>query len=745
MDDDSPTTLAKPDRVAAALTVGPILLFLAATAYGILEVHAANDTWIGLAAGRQILTADEFPATDTFSYTAHGQVWYNQNWLTHLSQYWLYSRLGPDAVVYATWTLSASIFLLTLLAAYWRSGSWVGSLLAASVVALGCRDFLNPRPATTGFFCLAGLWALLCALEGQRDRRRWWPILLFLPLLLMWGNAHGSFVFGYGVLGLYVGHWFVVRTIRVRHSWSFSLAAPLVVILVSGVLCPHQVELLGQVFVDVVHGLLRALGIAPPEPYALSNRTVLLGVLVTYAVYWGCIRYFRPRLAISDRQVAAMAGIVAAALVLTIVLSPFGIQNFTHGSKVAGSSMFRQVSEWYRPFEAWRSFPPVWRFWTILGVSLGLLLVGSLLWWLGRGKGQPAPPSGQLHSSLFDVAVVLIGLWMTLWARRFAPIYFIFGAPVFLVWIMLLARPLMARPRRYLRLGLTGCAGLFAIAVAIETGRKAHADLVQTFEGRPEFNLLERVTRYDTNSHNAIQFLKENQLEVNLLVDWAQAGLIMLHCPEAKVFMDGRAQQVYNETQYRRYCVLLVARDTPRELMMRILDQHNTDAVLLRRSSKTENLRTALEQSPRWVPVLLSPRDGLFLRRPSRGLTQLGELLRRGQEWRPHALGALVTRGFVWQAIVPPDLEQAIACWEAALRQDVTIGSLCFRPTTAALLELGREQEAHRFVDQYYQRLNQPFSRVPSGLRRRLLETLATCRADIEAATASRPADDADN
>jgi hypothetical protein len=209
--------------------------------------------------------------------------------------------------------------------------------------------------------------------------------------------------------------------------------------------------------------------------------------------------------------------------------------------------------------------------------------------------------------------------------------------------------------------------------------------------------------------------------------------------------MDGRAQQVYNETQYRRYCVLLVARDTPRELMMRILDQHDTDAVLLRRTSKTGNLWSAIEQSPRWVPVLLSPRDGLFLRRPSRGLTQLGELLRRGEEWRPHALGALVTRGFVWQAIVPPDLEQAIACWEAALREDVTIGSLCFRPFTAALLELGREQEARRFVDQYYQRLNQPFSRVPSELRPQLLNTLAACRADIEAATANRPADDADN
>jgi hypothetical protein len=87
--------LTKPNRLRAWLYTGlkallwggPILLFLAATAFGILEVHSSTDTWIGLAAGRQIYTADEFPKTDTFSYTFNGEVWYNQNWLTHLFQY----------------------------------------------------------------------------------------------------------------------------------------------------------------------------------------------------------------------------------------------------------------------------------------------------------------------------------------------------------------------------------------------------------------------------------------------------------------------------------------------------------------------------------------------------------------------------------------------------------------------------------------------------------------------------------
>ena len=125
------------------LFAGPVLLYLGATAFGVSEVHFSTDTWIGLAAGRQILTSDEFPKTDTFSYTFNGQVWYNQNWLTHLIQYWLYAYAAPNAVVYGTWALSASVFLLVMLATYWRSGSWFAALLAAGVVGVGCREFLS--------------------------------------------------------------------------------------------------------------------------------------------------------------------------------------------------------------------------------------------------------------------------------------------------------------------------------------------------------------------------------------------------------------------------------------------------------------------------------------------------------------------------------------------------------------------------------------------------------------------------
>ncbi len=663
MDGDSPAIPTKPNQLSRTLYVGPVLLFVAAAAYGVLEVHPANDTWIGLAAGRQILTADQFPLTDTFSYTAAGRVWYNQNWLTHVLQYWLYETVSPNAVIYGTWTLAGAVFVLTLLAAYWRSGTWVGALLAASVTALGCRDFLSARPATIGFFCIAGLWALLSALEGQGERRRWWPIVLLLPLLLLWGNAHGSFVFGYGVLGLYV-------------------------------------------------------------------------------VHWGCIRWFRPGLAANGKQIVAIVAVVAAALILTGVFGPFGIQNFIHGGKVAGSAVWRDVAEWRPPYVSDHNFPPVWRFWVILGGSTGLLLVCALLRLLLPGSNRPDLPQRKVHVTLFDAAMVVIGLAMTLWARRFAPVFLILAAPIVPTAVVLLLRPLGASWRRNLRSGVTVIAGLLGVGVAIATGSRVHADLIAPYADRRDLSLLERVTCYDITPHDALIFIEKNRLRLNLLAEWSLAGAVMLHAPGAKVFIDGRAQQVYDEPQYRKYQTLFVAANTPHQLMLRILDESETDGVLLRCWERGANLLAALEQSPGWVPVLLDPDYRLFLRVGSRGLEHLSAGLRGGEAWWPDSSGQLASQAFVWQAATPPDLERAVASWELALRKNLALGSVCFRPLTEVLLELGRDGEARQRVEAYTRALNQPFSGLSEETRRKLLETLAACRHRIEAAAYSDPAPD---
>ncbi len=662
MNRDSPAIPAKISRRSSVLYVGPVLLFVAAVAYGVLEVHPANDTWIGLAAGRQILASDEFPLTDTFSYTTGGRVWLNQNWLTHAFQYWLYDTISPSAVICATWALAGGVFVLVLLGVYWRGATWVGALLAASVVALGCRDFLSARPATNGFVCLAGLWAVLCALEGQGARRRWWPIALLPPLLIVWGNVHGSFVFGYGVLGLYV-------------------------------------------------------------------------------LYWGCIRAIRRRTAIDGRQITALIVAVLAAVVVTVLLGPFGIQNFIHGEKVAGSAVWRDVAEWRPPYVTGHDFPPVWRFWTILGGSAAVLLACALL----RLAHEPSELDKQAtrpRVTLFDLALLGIGLAMTLWARRFAPIFLILGAPTVAVGVVLLLRTLRESWRRRLRAGVMLLAGLCGVGIAAGTVIRARADLIEPYADHPDFNLLERATCYDATPHDALVFIDKNRLQINLLAEWSLAGLVMLHAPSAKVFVDGRAQQVYDEDHYRQYQALFVARDTPPAVMFRILDQSRTDGVLLRFWERGANLRNALERSSGWAPVFLGPDYRLFLRTGSSGVEHLGELLRRGEAWWPDSSAGHAGRGFVWRSVTPPDLERAVSSWDRALRKNLALGSVCFRPLTGALLELGRDGEARRRVETYTDLLDRPFSGLSDERRRELRDVLDACSRDVEAATSGRSGSD---
>jgi hypothetical protein len=515
--------------------------------------------------------------------------------------------------------------------------------------------------------------------------------------------------------------------------------------------------------------------------YYKAKLGLICAVLVAYVAYWLCIRGFRPRLAINDRQVAAIVGVVVAALILTVAFGPFGTHNFTHGQKIAGSSVFRQVSEWNPPFErdprtrelkkfkpdlTPHSFPPMARFWRILLSTFGLLVAGLVLWVarlsMGGSKGRE-PPAGRraqgrrpgaardakppsrgpaLHISLFDVALVILGLSMTFWARRFAPIFYIFAAPVLLTWVVLLLRPLPRTLRLYGQCGLALAAAISAIFVARYTWRQAHLVLVEKFKQRPELNLLERVTQYSITTQQALLFVRNNELNVNVVTEWTQAGPVMFYAPNAKVFMDGRAQQVYDEEHYNRYAHLLVSPDTPAAYRIKILDDSGTDAVLLRRLSRAIPLWRMLEQSPGWVLVLLGTTDGLFLRRGSPALEQLGERLRRGEEWRPMTALAMASRGSTWRALNRPNREQALRCWRAVLEQNVLVGALVFAPLTETLLELGRAEEAGQLIQQYYQRVQRLGPRVPEKTKRDLLRKLGDCWAEIESAT-PRPAEPA--
>lgn len=167
-------------------SLGSIIGLLALTWAAGLAAAPLNDNsfFTHLATGRLILEEGRVPSTDPYTYTAAGEPWTVQSWLASVAYASVERLAGP---------LGLRLLLLIVLglAAWllWRLTEPATSLLvrfglvtAALLVATG---LWSERPYMVGVIGIALVWL---ALEG---RVPWWTML---PLMWVWGNAHGSFV-----------------------------------------------------------------------------------------------------------------------------------------------------------------------------------------------------------------------------------------------------------------------------------------------------------------------------------------------------------------------------------------------------------------------------------------------------------------------------------------------------------------------------------------------------------------------
>ena len=673
--------------------MGVALLFVAACAWGVLEVHFSTDTWIGLAAGRQILTEPKFPVNDTFTYTFNGKVFFNQNWLSHVYFWLLYNYIGPNAVIYGTWAAGVGMFTLVLLATRFRCGSWLAATLTAALVAIASRDWLSARPATIQFLFFSALWLCLSALISQGERRRWWAVILLLPVFGGWTHAHGSFVFGYLLLAMFLGCMAVPRAFAWFLAWQqFSPVAGL-------------------------------------------------------------------RISLTNRQVAAIIAIALVTGVLGVVLSPYGLDNYTHPFVVTESAVFREVGEWFAPYKATplptvekfltrlglytpgvsvpSPFPPVERFWLAFVVAvlfpLGVLMLRAFAALTGRPGGSAAQeeprPFSTLQMAMFDLGSVAVGFYMVMFARRFAPLFYILSAPVLATWTVHLARGLSLAWRARLREIVILAAWPALVLTVYVTASRAYGEAVRDIMRDRPYSLLERITRFDASVHNTIDFLSKNKLTANVLAEWTQAGPIMFFAPTAKVFIDGRSQQVFSEQHYLLQMWIMGCPEGEEAKILEVLKSYGTDAVALRRTPTVRRLLTVLGNSPDWPIVMASQQEVLFVRRGSQLLTEMGRRERAGDLWWPDCPEAEAARGLLLIVTDPPDPERALVLWRSAVAREPMLGPQCYGWMTAALVRLGRGEEAYAYIQSEKARLQQPIPNLREDVRQLALQELQRCEA----------------
>ncbi|MDX9952732.1 MAG: hypothetical protein RBT75_01480 [Anaerolineae bacterium] len=180
----------------------PIVILAGFGVYVSLVPQSPNDFWWHLKIGELLASTGRIPTTNLFAWTlpADAPFFYGA-WLGELLLYVLYRWGGVALTLCARTVLALLTFWLMATAAQRRSGSW---RIAALVLAFGAVMTFNNlivRPQIWSWLPFMAFLLLLSAFAAGRLSWRW---LLVLPLVMVfWVNAHGAFILGLVLLGIF--------------------------------------------------------------------------------------------------------------------------------------------------------------------------------------------------------------------------------------------------------------------------------------------------------------------------------------------------------------------------------------------------------------------------------------------------------------------------------------------------------------------------------------------------------------
>lgn len=187
------------DATAAMPWLVAIAVYLLLMVLG-SRLLADADTYWHIALGRLILEHHALPTAETLSQTARGTHWVAYEWLSQLAYALVYERGGWVAVAAVTAAAAAAAFgqLTRYLLKYWQPAPTLIAVLAALVLV---SPHIMARPHVLALpLMVTWIAALIRAVDTARPPS-WW----LLPLMTLWTNLHGSFVFGLAMTGVIAG------------------------------------------------------------------------------------------------------------------------------------------------------------------------------------------------------------------------------------------------------------------------------------------------------------------------------------------------------------------------------------------------------------------------------------------------------------------------------------------------------------------------------------------------------------
>jgi hypothetical protein len=179
-----------------ALGLAPPWFWLGAGVYLLLVISGDillndSDTYWHIAAGKWILDHGAFPRVDIYSFTKAGEPWISSSWLAQVLYAETYALAGWAGPIVLAAACSAAAFglLAFILSRRISSGYAIVITLTALVLSM---PHLFARPHV---LALPVMIAWVNGLVSASERREA-PSFWLLPLIALWANLHGGFIFG---------------------------------------------------------------------------------------------------------------------------------------------------------------------------------------------------------------------------------------------------------------------------------------------------------------------------------------------------------------------------------------------------------------------------------------------------------------------------------------------------------------------------------------------------------------------
>lgn len=555
---------------AAIMLIALVIVWLAPATVG--------DLFVTLAGGRDVL-AGRLGAADAWSFTTHGRVWLNENWGAGAVFYLLFQALGYGGLLGLKAVLIIVGALFSVLAVRKRGAP---SVIALTVVAVGlvlARNYFILR-ANLFTLALAPLLLWLLYQAAEKPRLVWFSI----PLLIVWANLHGGFIFGAGMMAL----------------WALAQSMP---------------DLIAK------------------GPQGLRRHWPL------YA--------------------AGFAAVLGAGL-----LNPFGLKTLTMPFAMMQKTIWSNIHEW-QPlwvsdlFLDWRIF--------LLAAGLPVLLLAIRLT-AGRQRGKEPGERDSLWyrpgvgTALFEAALFITVVAMGLRSMRFASLALLMILPIIAVQIRWVVGQFR---RRWLLIVLELTVALVLVGPLRMYTLAYHTDNPFAAKG----SLFEKMHRTrDVFPVNLAKFFNDNRIAGNVFCKWPWEGYLRWYCPRVKVFVGGRAQQVYDEQVYGDY-LRIISGENPAAIM----DRYPVAMVAYPADTDEEKLVTRAVQSGAWVAVYADGKDYLLVKADTRLFQKLSKALLAGELVYGDPLTAAMSKVEYLASTKTGELDQAVEQLFSALVAQPTV------------------------------------------------------------------------